>query len=102
MSAPRQEVAEAPVKVDWSVPQSCAGCGRPLRPSYVAVGERPGTLRCAARGMCASCYRVWKKAQGIKRLPRPRPRPTVAELRTAGHPCITPVPSPSNRKSSPW
>ena len=44
-------------RIDWTQPQYCGGCERPLRPANKKLSEWPGTILHAARGVCATCYK---------------------------------------------
>lgn len=81
--------------IDWSKPQHCNDCSRRLRPQHTPEHRIPGSVIHNADNLCRACYlkMIRQKAQKVV---------TVADLAKAGHPCISPAPMPSNKKSSPW
>lgn len=92
--------------LDWSQPQHCHDCGRRLRPSKTTVVDWPGTRLHHGNRLCRPCSEARRRA-GIRRgdqaqhKPKRRGNPTVAELASAGHPCISPAPMPSHVRTYP-
>lgn len=83
----------ARLKIDWTVTQRCRLCGQKMRPQHTVEETLPGTVSHYGKMVCVPCARKVNKS---------KPPVTVAELAKAGHPCISPAPMPSSKKSSPW
>jgi hypothetical protein len=92
--------------LDWSQPQRCRDCGRRLRPSMSLVTDWPGTRLHHGNGLCRPCSAARRRAgirlsDRVRHEPKRRGNPTVAELAAAGHPCISPAPTPSRVRTYP-
>lgn len=81
-------------RIDWSKPQHCRVCLRPMRNRRVRSADAPGTVALWSDGACEMCA---KRMQ----TPKAHRSPTVRELAAAGQPCISPAPMPSRVRSYP-
>ena len=83
--------------LDWSSPQYCRVCLRPLRSRRVKRADAPGTVAHHSNGRCEACA-----TRGAARSKERAGRfPTARELAAAGHPCIEAAPMPSRERTYP-